>query len=307
VPQATLPAEPAPETGFTIQVRSVKDAAGAAAIVAKLRAEGLAAFSHPMEVPEKGLWHRVFIDTFATMEAAKDALSQLDPERFKGAFVRRMPAGTSPPPPEPGAPPVEAAPAPKPSAAPVEAPAATTEPNPAPAEPPPPEPVSDTEPGPQAIAVAADRYPYTYQVKSYQRREEAFQLGVELTAQGYKAYIGRGVMGSTGVWYRVYVGCYQSPEQAEKSRADIARGGFPEAFLTPIGFAIAVQPDASDPAGETLENRLIASGFLPYRLPGSSSDASPVVLVGGFRDAGDAAQVLAALEQSGFKGEIRPR
>jgi cell division septation protein DedD len=130
---------------------------------------------------------------------------------------------------------------------------------------------------------------------------------VELTTQGHKAYIGRAIMGSTGVWYRVYVGCYTTPEEAEKSRADIAREGFPEAFLTPIGYAIAVQPDDSDPAGETLENRLMASGFLPYRLPAENPGGPRAVLVGGFRDAKDASQVLAALKQSGFKGEIQPR
>jgi len=158
-----------------------------------------------------------------------------------------------------------------------------------------------------AIAVAPHRFPYTYQVKSYQQREDAFQLGVELTSQGHKAFIGRGVMGSTGVWYRVYLGCYQTPEEAEKSRTDIAREGFPEAFLTPIAFAIAVQADPDDPGGNTLENRLMASGFLPYRLPADNPDRPTAVLVGGFRDAADAAQVLAALEQSGFKGEVRPR
>jgi cell division septation protein DedD len=277
----------------------VKEADGAVAIVAKLRVEGYGAFSHVMEVPEKGPWHRIFINGYASLAAAQEALGRLDPERFKGAFVRRMPAGVLPPTPGPAAVPPETAPVP--------APASASEPAAAPDETPAREPVSDAEPGPQAIAVAENRYPYTYQVKSFKQREEAFQLGVELTTQGYKAYIGRGTMGSTGVWYRVYVGCYQTPEEAEKSRADIARAGFPEAFLTPIAFAIAVRPDATDPAGETLENRLLASGFLPYRLPTDNPTGPPTILVGGFRHPDDASQALAALEQSGFNGELRPR
>ena len=286
------PVDLPPDAAFTIQVRSVKEAAGAAKIVARLREEGHAAFSQAVEVPDKGQWHRVYINGYPSLEAAREALAKLDPDRFKGAFVRRMPAGMVPP-----APPVEA-----PQPAPAVAPEPTAEPAASPAA----EPASEIDGEPQAIAVSS-AYPYAYQVKSYKQKEEAFQLGVELTTQGQLAFIGRGSMGSTGVWYRVYIGCYQTPEEAEKYRADIARIGFPEAFLTPIALAIAVTPDEMDPAGETLENRLMASGFLPYRLPGDRESNASVVLVGGFRHPDDAAQVLAALEQSGFKGQLRPR
>ena len=284
LPSVDLPSDAA----FTIQVGSVKEAAGAAKIVARLRAEGHAAFSQALEVPDKGQWHRIYINGYPSLEAAREALAKLDPDRFKGAFVQRMPDGMVPP-----APPAET---------PQPAPAPTTEPAASPAA----EPESDAGEERQAIAVSA-AYPYAYQVKSYKQKEDAFQLGVELTTQGQRAFIGRGSMGSTGVWYRVYIGCYQTPEEAEKYRADIARIGFPEAFLTPIALAIAVTPDEMDPAGETLENRLMASGFLPYRLPGDRESNAPVVMVGGFRHPDDASQVLAALEQSGFKGQLIPR
>jgi len=298
-PQPTMTAEALPsDAAYTIQVRSVREATGAAAIVAKLRADGFAAFSLAMDVPEKGVWHRVFINGYASADAAREALGKLDPERFKGAFVRRMPSGAALPA-TPAATAPETAPAPKPTE--------DEEPAAEPAEAPAPEPESDAESGPQAKTVSDTRYPYGFQVKSYKQREEAFQLAVELTTQGNRAYIGRATMGTTGVWFRVYIGCYQTPEEAEKSRSGIAREGFPDAFLTPVGFAIEVTPDATDPAGETLENRLMASGFLPYRLPADGLADRPVILVGGFRQPDDATSVLAALEQSGFKGKIRPR
>lgn len=282
------------DTTYTIQVRSVKAAAGAATIVAALRAEGFTAFSHTVEVPDKGQWHRIFINGYPSLAAARDALGKLDPDRFKGAFVRSIPAGIVSPADAP------AAPSREPKPAPVETPAAK------PAETPATTPAPDTAADQQVITVSR-KFPYAYQVKSYKQKEEAFQLGVELTTQGHRAFIGRAAMGSTGVWYRVYIGCYQTPEEAEKSRADIARMGFPEAFLTPIAFGIAVSPNESDPAGDMLENRLMASGFLPYRLPEENESEASSVLVGGFRHPEDATQVLAALKQSGFKGQLRPR
>jgi tetratricopeptide (TPR) repeat protein/cell division septation protein DedD len=284
MPSADLPADAA----FTIQVRSVKEAAGAARIVAQLHEKGYAAFSHAVEIPDKGEWHRIYINGYPSLEAARDALTKLDPDRFKGAFVRRMPTGVGLP--------ATPAKVPQPAPAPITEPAAT----------PAAEPEAEADEKRQAIAVSGT-YPYAYQIKSYKQKEEAFQLGVELTTQGQRAFIGRGSMGSTGVWYRVYIGCYQTPEEAEKYRADIARIGFPEAFLTPIALAITVTPDETDPRGETLENRLMASGFLPYRLPGDRESNPSVIMVGGFRHPDDATQVLVALEQSGFKGQLKPR
>jgi cell division septation protein DedD len=321
---------------YTIQVYSVKEAAAAAEIVENLSAEGYAAFSLAVEVPEKGPWHRIFINSYPSMAAAREGLERLDPERFKDAFIRRMPDGVQRPAAVPLPQPARsaAAPAAEPDQ-PAEIPAAevavstsppapepTTEvsaqapvPEPIkPAEPPASDPDTPAEPLPeadsaeqQAIPVADKAYPYAYQIKAYKEREEAFQLAVELTSQGHTAFIGRGTMGSTGVWYRIYIGCYETPEEAEKHRADIIRAGFPDAFLTPVPLAIVVRPDESDPAGENLESRLMASGFLPYRLPEKNPNGTPIILVGGFRQSEDAAQVLAALEQSGFKGEIRPR
>ena len=282
------------DAAYTIQVRAVKSAEGAAAIVSRLQEDGHAAFSLAVEVPEKGLWYRIYINGYPSLEAAREALGKLDPERFKGAFVRRLPPGVELPATTPAAPQPEAPPVDKTDSVPAAESMPTKEMG------------RDDDTGRQAITVAGN-FPYAYQVKSYKQKEEAFQLGVELTTQGHRAFIGRGTMGSTGVWYRVYIGCYQTPEEAEKSRSDIAREGFPEAFLTPIGFAIAVTPDDSDPLGETLENRLMASGFLPYRLPKIDSNEPVSILVGGFRHPDDAKQVLAALEQSGFRGELRPR
>jgi tetratricopeptide (TPR) repeat protein/cell division septation protein DedD len=321
------------EALYTIQVFSVKEAEAAAEIVANLTAEGYAAFSRVVEVPEKGQWHRVFINGYPSMAAAREGLARLDAERFKGAFIRRMPNGVrlpaaaanaasepakTPSAPEPDVPaavpaPEANVPAAQPAAEPsapatapapdVEVPAAA----PAPAPDVPAETAAEAAGERQAIPVAGETFPYAYQVQSYKQREDAFQLAVELTTQGYTAFIGRGTMGSTGVWYRVYIGCYQTPEEAEKSRLDITRAGFPDAFLTPVAFTIAVHPDASDPAGNNLESRLLASGFLPYRFPGEKGGGPPTILVGGFRSSEDAAQVLSALKQSGFAGEIRPR
>ena len=55
----------------------------------------------------------------------------------------------------------------------------------------------------------------------------------------------------------------------------------------------------------SVDKFLITRSELFDRLPEESETGSSIVLVGGFRHPGDASQVLAALEQSEFKGQLQ--
>ena len=84
-------------------------------------------------------------------------------------------------------------------------------------------------------------------------------------------------------------------------RDDLADDGFGEAVLTTIPYAIAIQPPDHDPRGETLENQLLASGFLPYRRPGNDDHD---VLVGGFRSPEEARPTVEALKSAGYEARV---
>jgi tetratricopeptide (TPR) repeat protein/cell division protein FtsN len=276
-PSTRLPAGLAPDSVYSIQVRSVQDPAKAEEEVAKLRRQEYAAFSHPIDIPGKGLWHRIFVGGYATKAAARQALAELDAIRFKGAYVRRIPDALR----------RSVAPAPLPD------PPAAVEPDPVP----PPE-------FPAAEAEIQTTYPYSFQIKSYRKKNDAFQLGVELTSLGRKTLIGVSRLGTTGDWYRVYVGCFNTPEEGEKMRDDLAAEGFEDAFLTIIPYTIAIRPPEHDPRGETLENQLLAKGYLPYRLPESGNDRHDLVLLGGFQSQAEAQSTLEALKTIGYDAQI---
>ncbi len=285
---AALPSSPEPDPGrglpdglapgsiYSIQVRSVQGAENAAREVAKLRRENLAAYSHPVDIPGKGTWHRIFVNGYATKEAARQGLASLDGTRFKDAYIRRIPKALrqkAAAPPMPGTPTA----APQTAAAPVE---------------------------PEPEGEPSNTYPYSYQIKSYQEKNDAFQLGVELTSLGRKTLIGVSRLGTTGNWYRVYIGCFRTPEEGEKMRDDLAAEGFEDAFLTIIPYTIAIQPPEHDPRGETLENQLLAKGYLPYRLPESDSGGHHKVLVGGFQSEAEAATTLEGLKRLGYEARV---
>jgi cell division septation protein DedD len=92
------------DTRYTIQVYALRDATAAARAAAELQADGFTAFTRPVDLAEKGIWHRVFINGYPSLEAARTALEQLDQSRFPDAYVRRLPpdirpgAAAAPPP-----------------------------------------------------------------------------------------------------------------------------------------------------------------------------------------------------------------
>jgi tetratricopeptide (TPR) repeat protein/cell division septation protein DedD len=263
------------DSRYAIQVRSIKEPEIAEREIAQLRRDGYQASHQVVEIPGKGTWHRIFINGYPTLAAARQGLDELDKARFKDAYIRRIPDDRQRP----------AVPAPPPE---------TTAAHKS----------STTSTAPTVDQAPRTTYPYSFQIKSYRNRSEAFQLGVELTSQGRRALIGISRLGTSGNWYRVYVGCFRSPEEGEKIRDDLAADGFEDAFLTIIPYTVAIRPPDHDPSGETLENQLLAKSYLPYRLSARADGNRKEVLIGGFQNEEEARSTLEALENLGYEARV---
>jgi cell division septation protein DedD len=284
------PTGPGAGSRYSIQVRSIKEPGIAEQEIAQLRRDGYQAFSQTVEIPGKGTWHRIFVKDYATKADARQGLAGLDKTRFADAYIRRLPGSL----PEPAT-----------TAAPPEAPAAEEST------------ASSDKTALDRPAVSSEKittdenprttFPYAFQIKSYRERDDAFQLGVELTSLGRRALIGVSRLGTTGEWYRVYVGCFSATEEGEKMRDDLAADGFEDAFLTVIPYTIVIRPPDHDPSGEALENQLLAKSYLPYRLPARTAGNRNELLVGGFQRKEEAFSTLEALQELGYEARLEVR
>jgi len=72
---------------------------------------------------------------------------------------------------------------------------------------------------------------YTIQVGSFQDRESAERLALELESKGFDAYVEKAQIPGRGVWYRVRVGTFETKAEAqawaERNLEKIGRRGFP--------------------------------------------------------------------------------
>lgn len=78
----------APSKGhFTLQVAAVKEAANAERLVSDLRKKGYPAYQVRVEVPGKGVWHRVRVGAYENRAAADQMLNRLKSKKINAIVV----------------------------------------------------------------------------------------------------------------------------------------------------------------------------------------------------------------------------
>jgi hypothetical protein len=92
---------PATRSGYTVNLASFKKREGADRYVEDLKDQGIEAFVWEVDLPQKGLWHRVSVGVFANREEARVSARGLEGKGFKTFIVKtpelQEPAGQSKP------------------------------------------------------------------------------------------------------------------------------------------------------------------------------------------------------------------
>jgi tetratricopeptide (TPR) repeat protein len=76
---------------YTIQVSAYRDPAKSVRAAATLANKGEPAFACPVQIPGKGVWHRVFIGSYRSKAAAQRAAVELKKRKFQYAQVTHKP------------------------------------------------------------------------------------------------------------------------------------------------------------------------------------------------------------------------
>ena len=76
---------------YSIQVSAFRDPQTSNQVAAKLQTDGDRAFTCPVEISDKGKWHRVYIGYYPTYQEAKAAAAGLKKRNFRYAHVTKTP------------------------------------------------------------------------------------------------------------------------------------------------------------------------------------------------------------------------
>ena len=76
---------------FTVQISASKSQQQCYRVAAMLRRTGYPAFTGSLKIKDQGIWHRIFVGSFATKEEAEKIRQTLEDDEISDSLVKNMP------------------------------------------------------------------------------------------------------------------------------------------------------------------------------------------------------------------------
>jgi hypothetical protein len=76
---------------FTVQISASKSQQQCYRVAAMLRRTGYPAFTGSLKIKDQGLWHRIFVGSFATKEEAEKIRQSLEDDEITESLIKNMP------------------------------------------------------------------------------------------------------------------------------------------------------------------------------------------------------------------------
>jgi cell division septation protein DedD len=147
-------------------------------------------------------------------------------------------------------------------------------------------------------------YPYMIQVSSYKSKEDSMREAMILRDKGDSVCISHARIAGKGDWYRVLVGFYQTPEEAQKAVLELKTREYHHAFVVRRPFTVELGIFSGDEKLKKLKAHLISKGYSAYSLPNRATKNKIRLLIGAFWTEKEAATVTKDLQKEGFKPKV---
>ena len=147
-------------------------------------------------------------------------------------------------------------------------------------------------------------YPYMIQVSSYKSKEDSMREAMILRDKGDSVCISHVRIAGKGDWYRVLVGFYQTPEEAQKAALELKNREYQNAFVVRPPYTVALGIFSDDEKLRKLEAHLVSKGYSAYSLPDRATKNDIRLLVGAFWTEKEAETVTKNLQKEGFKPKV---
>jgi cell division septation protein DedD len=157
---------------------------------------------------------------------------------------------------------------------------------------------------PHAPSEDQEFYPYMIQVSSYKSKQDSMREAMILRDKGDSVCISYARIAGKGDWYRVLVGFYRTPQEAQKAALELKKREYDHAFVVRPPFTVELGMFSGDEKLKKLEARLISKGYSAYSLSNRTVKNKIRLLVGAFWTEKEAAIVIKDLQKEGFKPKV---
>jgi cell division septation protein DedD len=152
--------------------------------------------------------------------------------------------------------------------------------------------------------IPQDFYPYTIQVSSRKNKDASIREAMKIRNKGNSGFVSHAQIPEKGDWYRVFIGCYQSFEEAQQAALELKEQAYPQAIVVKMPFAIQIGVFSSDEELKKLDADLRSKGYVAFSVPDRLDNKKIRLLVGAFRTEKEAEILAKELEKEGFKSTV---
>ena len=147
-------------------------------------------------------------------------------------------------------------------------------------------------------------YPYAIQVGSYRDKKDSLREAMILREKGSSVCVSHAQIAGKGDWYRVIVGFYRTPAEAQKAASELIKRQYRNAFVIRRPFTIEIGVFPGDEKLKSIETQLISNEYSAYTLPIKNANNEFRLLVGAFITENEAGPVVKNLQKEGLKPNV---
>jgi cell division septation protein DedD len=159
----------------------------------------------------------------------------------------------------------------------------------------------------KTVPLSSKPLPYTIQVSAFRDLQKSNQVVRKLLTKGDRAFTCPVQISGKGKWHRVYIGYYNTREEAKVAAAGLKKRSFRYVRIAKKPYAVQVGLVGSEKEAQELKSRLQAKGYLAYSLPAGTEQSLTRILIGAYESKEAAAILTNQLQNDGFNAKILPR
>ncbi len=149
--------------------------------------------------------------------------------------------------------------------------------------------------------------PYTIQVSAYRDLQKSMAVATKLKKNGDPAFTCPVLIPGKGKWHRVFVGFYQSLDEARKAAGRLKKRKFHYVHIAKKPLAVQVALTDSYMDAREFKSRLRDKGYMAYSLLDRQGRKKTRILIGAYSSKDEARQLIEKLQKDGFTTTLLPR
>ncbi len=149
--------------------------------------------------------------------------------------------------------------------------------------------------------------PYTIQVSAYRDPQKSLEVATKLKKNGDPAFTCPVFIPGKGEWNRVFIGFYQSLDEAKKAAGRLKKRKFHYTQIAKKPLAVQVGLADSYKEAKELKSRLRGQGYMAYSLLERNGHKKTRILIGAYGTEEEAGRLTEKLQKDGFTTRVVPR